>query len=249
MDARPHDADEPAEDLPADEPETLADDPVGGDRRRPGSASSGDEGSGGAGDSGAGDSGAGDGGAGSADGRTVTDDPDDTEAQWQDLVARLRAMGGPDPETLGPGGTLGPDAEVGGASTVDGGPDTGAGPRNGHVVRDAWPAHRPGGHPPTTDAVAAPRGWSPDPAMEEAESHFEPPDPGPVLGGDPLLTLAWSAVVSVPIALLLVVMLWRDAPAVVLQVAGVAFVGGLGLLLWRMPHGDDDGSRGSGAVV
>lgn len=93
-----------------------------------------------------------------------------------------------------------------------------------------------------------PRAWAPDPAVEEAEDHFEPPEPGPVLGGDPLLTMAWAAVVGVPALLLIAVVAWRDIPVVVLEAAGVAFLGAVGLLLWRMPHHRDDDS-GPGAVV
>jgi len=93
-----------------------------------------------------------------------------------------------------------------------------------------------------------PRAWAPDPAVEEAENHFVPPDPGPVLGGDPLLTMAWVAVVGVPLLLLVAVIAWRDIPTIVLQVAGVAFLAGVGLLLWRMPR-DRDHDAGPGAVV
>ena len=93
-----------------------------------------------------------------------------------------------------------------------------------------------------------PRSWVPDPDVEEAESHFVPPDPGPVLGGDPLLTMAWSAVVGVPLLLVVVVIAWRDVPTIVLQVAGVAFLAGVALLVWRMPR-DRDHDAGPGAVV
>lgn len=229
MDARPHGADESAEDHPAEPAESLADDLSSGDPRGPGSAPLPHDGSGAADSRRAG-----------ADGRP--DGPDDTDAEWQDLVARLRAMGDPDPQVPGP------DAEAGGSWAVDSGTGTGARPFSGDPTGDDA-RHRAGDLPPPAEAPVAPRGWSPDPAVEEAENHFSPPDPGPVLGGDPLLTLAWTAVVSVPLALLLVVMLWPDAPAVVLQVAGAVFACGLGLLLWRMPHGDDDEPRGSGAVV
>ena len=41
-------------------------------------------------------------------------------------------------------------------------------------------------------------------ASIDAEEHFVPPDPGPVLGGDPLLTMAWCAAAGVPIFLLIV---------------------------------------------
>ena len=93
-----------------------------------------------------------------------------------------------------------------------------------------------------------PRSWAPDPAVEAAEEHFEPPDPPPVLGGDPLLTMAWSAVAGVPALVIVAVLAWRDIPTVVLQVAGVAFLVAVGLLFWRMPHDREDDS-GPGAVV
>jgi hypothetical protein len=92
------------------------------------------------------------------------------------------------------------------------------------------------------------RAWSPDPDVEEAEDHFEPPDPGPVLSGDPLLTLAWTAVVGVPLLLLFSVVAWRDIPTWLLEGAGVAFLCGVALLVWRMPKDRDD-SSGPGAVV
>jgi hypothetical protein len=97
-------------------------------------------------------------------------------------------------------------------------------------------------------APADPRSWAPDPDAEEAEDHFVPPEPPPVLGGDPLLTMAWVAVAGVPLLLLVAIIVWRDVPDVVLQAAGAAFLAGVGLLLWRMPHekGDD---AGPGAVV
>lgn len=112
------------------------------------------------------------------------------------------------------------------------------------AAEDAPPAGRPPGTPSPTD----PRAWSRDPEVEEQETHFQPPDPGPVLGGDPLLTMAWAAVVGAPLLFLLSVTFWRSAPAVLLQVAAALFVGGLGVLLWRMPHRRDDDS-GPGAVV
>lgn len=85
-------------------------------------------------------------------------------------------------------------------------------------------------------------------AVVDAEEHFVPPDPGPVLGGDPLLTMAWIAAVGMPIFLLVVVIVWPTAPLALIQAAGVVFVLGVGVLLWRMPNrrdSDDD----TGAVV
>jgi len=96
---------------------------------------------------------------------------------------------------------------------------------------------------------ADPRAWAPDPEVEEAEDHFVAPDPGPVLGGDPLLTMAWAAVIGAALLLVVVVVGWRDAPTWVLQVAGAAFLGGAGLLVWRMPHERDEDDDDPGAVV
>ncbi|NLE70591.1 MAG: hypothetical protein GX609_00650 [Actinomycetales bacterium] len=93
-----------------------------------------------------------------------------------------------------------------------------------------------------------PRAWAPDPAAEEDEDHFTPPEPGPVLGGDPLLTMAWIVVVGVPALLVVAAIVWRDAPTWVLQAAGAAFLAGVGLLLWRMPRDRED-DPGPGAVV
>ncbi|GIG20540.1 hypothetical protein Cch01nite_12640 [Cellulomonas chitinilytica] len=86
-------------------------------------------------------------------------------------------------------------------------------------------------------------------AAVDAEEHFVPPDPGPVLGGDPLLTMAWLAAAGMPIFLLVVVVAWRSAPQALVQAAAVVFVLGVGVLVWRMPHRRDPGDDDSGAVV
>lgn len=157
------------------------------------------------------------------------DEPDDVDARWQEIIAQLGDLDA---------GTAGrPEAEAGTGTEQDA-----AAPRP--------PADEP--VPARTVRPAAPasahRAWAPDPAVEEAEDHFEPPDPGPVLGGDPLLTMAWTVVVGVPVLFIAAVVLWRDIPTVVLRVAAGAFVAGVGLLLWRMPHRRDE-DDGPGAVV
>jgi hypothetical protein len=86
-------------------------------------------------------------------------------------------------------------------------------------------------------------------AAVDAQEHFVPPDPGPVLGGDPLLTMAWFAAVGMPIFLLVVLVAWRDAPAALVQAAAAVFVIGIGVLVWRMPHRRDPGDDDTGAVV
>ncbi|WP_315096191.1 hypothetical protein [uncultured Cellulomonas sp.] len=86
-------------------------------------------------------------------------------------------------------------------------------------------------------------------AAVDADEHFVPPDPGPVLGGDPLLTMAWFAAAGVPVFLLVVLVAWRDAPPLLLQVAAAVFVIGVALLVWRMPHRRDPDDDDTGAVV
>lgn len=158
-----------------------------------------------------------------AEGRPVTrtGDEEDIEERWRAIVAELGDLGAGPPPPRRRATDIPPEV---------GRPEPGA-----RTVRPAQPT--------------GPRAWEPDPAVEEAEEHFTPPDPGPVLGGDPLLTMAWAAAVGVPVLLLLAVVLWRDMPSAVLRAAGVAFLVAVGLLLWRMPHRRDDDDRGPGAVV
>lgn len=83
----------------------------------------------------------------------------------------------------------------------------------------------------------------------DAEEHFVPPDPGPVLGGDPLLTMAWIGAAGMPVFLLVVLIAWRDAPSAIVQAAAVVFVVGVAVLVWRMPHRRDPSDDDTGAVV
>ena len=86
-------------------------------------------------------------------------------------------------------------------------------------------------------------------ATVDAEEHFVPPDPGPVLGGDPLLTMAWIAAAGMPIFLLIVLIAWPTAPTALIQAAGVVFVLGVAVLLWRMPNRRDPEDDDTGAIV
>jgi hypothetical protein len=63
-----------------------------------------------------------------------------------------------------------------------------------------------------------------------------------------MLTMAWLGAAGVPIGLLVVLIVWRDAPVVLMQAAGVVFVLSCLVLVWRMPPRRDDDS-GPGAVV
>jgi len=86
-------------------------------------------------------------------------------------------------------------------------------------------------------------------ASVDADEHFVPPDPGPVLGGDPLLTMAWIAAAGMPIFLLVVLIAWPKAPTAVIQAAGIVFVLGVAVLLWRMPNRRDPDDDDTGAIV
>jgi hypothetical protein len=134
-------------------------------------------------------------------------------------------------------------------------------PDDAHVVRPARepePEPRPvvPPTPPATPELTG-RDWDGTSQYDEAEArldaqdHFEPPDPGPVLGGDPLLTMAWFAAAGMPLFLLVVLIFWQDAPIALVQSAAVVFVLGVAVLVWRMPQRrDGDGhDKGDGAVV
>lgn len=103
-----------------------------------------------------------------------------------------------------------------------------------------------------------PRDWPVTPqveALEEAENHFTPPEPGPLLSDkDPLSTMAWCAVVGIPVLALIAVVAVAAIPALSIpplvgQVALGLFLAGLGILLWRMPHRRDPEDDDPGAVV
>jgi len=148
----------------------------------------------------------------------------DIEARWADLVEQLgdleRPGTSPEPSDAGPERPDEPTA---------------------HIVVPA-----PG-----------PRDWPATPeveALEESETHFTPPDPGPVLSRTPLLTLAWIVVVAVPVLTVVSVIVRALVPALsvpgwVGPAAGAAFLGGIGVLVWRMPHRRDPDDPGNGAVV
>ena len=84
--------------------------------------------------------------------------------------------------------------------------------------------------------------------MDERD-HFVPPDPGPIFGGDPLLTMAWLGVAGIPIALVIIIIAWRTAPSLLLQIGGVVFALCFLVLVWRMPHHREESDDDPGAVV
>jgi hypothetical protein len=104
---------------------------------------------------------------------------------------------------------------------------------------------------------AGPRDWPLTPeaeALEEEESHFTPPEPPPLLSRDPLLTMAWSFVVVIPVLALIGMIVSAAMPSLAVpplvgQIGLGLFVTGLGVLIWRMPHQRDPDDDGPGAVV
>jgi hypothetical protein len=178
---------------------------------------------------------------------------DDVASRWADIVATLgdlgasRAGGAADDPTR--------PAESSQTSRLDdeSTADDGAVDRVDGSVADR------SDEPATGSRVilpAGPRDWPLTPeieALEEAESHFTPPEPPPLMSRDPLLTMAWSFVVGIPI-LALVGMVVSAASAVSIpplagQIGLGLFVAGLGVLIWRMPHQRDPDDDGPGAVV
>jgi hypothetical protein len=169
---------------------------------------------------------------GSGDGHVPTD-----EERWAAIVAELADLDVEEPD--------------------DPWPTQGDEPRadDAHVVR---PAHEPRpAEPPADPPELDGRDWDGTAQYEEAEArvdaheHFVPPDPGPVLGGDPLLTMAWFAAAGMPLFLLVVLIFWQNAPIALVQAAAVVFVLGVAVLVWRMPQRrDPDGNdKDNGAVV
>lgn len=92
-----------------------------------------------------------------------------------------------------------------------------------------------------------PRDWI---EQEDPEEGYEPPAPPPVFTSEPLLILAWTLTAGAPALMMVTLIGWRAAPPLVYQALALAFLAGLGLLLWRMPkhrsRSDDDDH---GAVV
>jgi len=186
-----------------------------------------------------------------------SEDPEDVDARWAEIVAELGDLDDSDDDLLrdadeaSRGSSARPAPDEGSTSVPPhrrrgDDKETGTGP-GARIIRPA--ASEPSDGEEDAGAPTGPRSWAPDPARDEADDHFVPPDPDPVLGGDPLLTLAWSAVLGVPLLALLAALFWHSVPDVVLQIAGAAFLLGVGLLFWRMPRRHDVDSDDSGAVV
>lgn len=155
------------------------------------------------------------------------------DARWAQIVAELADLDAPATPSDPAGGQPGPDSRATGAT------------RERRTTE---------GRQPPGPAELTGRDWDGTAQQDAAEAavdaaeHFVPPDPGPVLGGDPLLTLAWAATIGVPVLFVVLVLAWPDAPGRLLGVAAAVFAAGLAVLVWRMPHRRDEDDD-SGAVV
>ncbi|WP_369374250.1 hypothetical protein AB1046_08425 [Promicromonospora sp. Populi] len=175
---------------------------------------------------------------------------DDVASRWADIVATLGDMDptrADDPvKPAESSQTSRPDDE---STAADHAADHAAG-------RADDLADEPGSETRVLPA-AGPRDWPLSPeaeALEEAESHFTPPVPPPLLSRDPLLTMAWSFVVGIPVLAVIGVVVAAAAPSIAIpplvgQIGLGLFVAGLGVLIWRMPHQRDPDDDGPGAVV
>nr|BFF21528.1 hypothetical protein GCM10025730_50490 [Promicromonospora thailandica] len=153
-----------------------------------------------------------------------------------------------------------PDDETGGAGGGAGGRRVGGWSEGGWAAGDwtvAGATSEPDAAARPRPSGSGPRDWPLSPeaeALEEAESHFTPPEPPPLLSRDPLLTMAWSFVVGVPVLAVIGMILAAAIPALEIpplvgQIGIGLFVAGLGVLIWRMPHQRDPDDDGPGAVV
>lgn len=178
---------------------------------------------------------------------------DDVASRWADIVATLGDLGASRADGAAD------DPEKPAESSQTSRPDDESTADDGAVDRIDDRAGDRSDEPATGARVilpAGPRDWPLMPeieALEEAESHFTPPEPPPLMSRDPLLTMAWSFVVGIPI-LALVGMVVSAAsslsiPPLAGQIGLGLFVAGLGVLIWRMPHQRDPDDDGPGAVV
>jgi hypothetical protein len=176
---------------------------------------------------------------------------DDVASRWADIVATLGDMDAPRADGEADGrekpaessqtSRLDDEAAADGPADVE--PDVEPGSASGTESRLILPA--------------GPRDWPLSPeaeALEEADSHFTPPEPPPLLSRDPLLTMAWSFVVGVPVLAVIGMVVSAAMPSLAIpplagQIGVGLFVAGLGVLIWRMPHQRDPDDDGPGAVV
>jgi hypothetical protein len=149
---------------------------------------------------------------------------DEFDRRWEELArvleAELPSADGAD--TLLAEAADAPDAPDAPPSDLDKPPDD-----DGSDDGDEW----------RLGAAAGPRDWDPG---EEAEGHFIPPEPPPVMAGDPLIVASWTA-----LALALLGLAWWEVfhpnfPWWLPRALVIVLAGAVGALIWRMPHKRED---------
>ena len=79
--------------------------------------------------------------------------------------------------------------------------------------------------------------------------HYVPPHPEPLPETDFITRLAWVCAVGSPLLLLVLPILGVRLTSTIAAGIAAAFIGGFGLLVWRMSDGDDEDEGDDGAVV
>lgn len=152
--------------------------------------------------------------------RPEPDEPEDIEAKWQELTARLGELKLP-PDAEDDQQAEGPDAE---------GPKTEPAEAGEHRARPLGP-----------------RDYAEDEDLGEEAERFVPPEPVVLRDARPLLVVSWCVLLGGLALLLAKVLVWQSAPGIVVVCAGAAVVLGTVLLIWQLPN--ERGSDDDGAVV
>lgn len=98
---------------------------------------------------------------------------------------------------------------------------------------------------PESSALRGPRDYA---VADELDDGFTPPEPEPLASADPLLVAAWLSAVGGPIAFIVILIVWSNAPALVwLSTLAVTLLG-WAVVIWRLPRTRED-TDDDGAVV
>lgn len=158
--------------------------------------------------------------------------PNQDDAVWQDLVARLERT------------------DSGSAAGSGGGSPAARTFRDFDPLGLSAPAPlNPAPNPPgggvddagDFDAVAGPRDYEPD----DDDGAFVPEEPPSLAASDPMTVLAWLGAVGGPIALLLSAIFWRTAPLLAIFGMVAAFAASVVFLIMKLPHEKDEHDDGA----
>lgn len=94
-----------------------------------------------------------------------------------------------------------------------------------------------------------PRNWQDDQNVLMEIDRFVEPDPPLELSADPVRNVGWFLTVVAGLAMLVSAVFMRPVHAPSMLILLGLFLGGIALLIWRMPNPPDGTSQDSGAVV